>query len=199
MYIYSLNKLLIFFLLFICSSCYVTNYQTILKKKDGSDVILYKNGEQKVFFAGTMKERNKLLGKESSESDTCNYVKVNVQANKFNNLKINAFAIKIWYENADSFTKIDSGKIYFDSKLTSFNRFIDINDTLKDLSLEPMGIYTVNTIFITESEQSPSLQTSNKFLIETYLDFIIDDKKHLVNKIDTLYKEVIKKHRFTTH
>lgn len=180
------------------SSCYVTVRQPILKKSDGTDIALYEKGNQRLYLQGSLNEV-RTVGFERMTPDTVDVVRLSLIMNKFETLKVNKFSIDVWFEEGHDLVKIDKGKIYYDQNLVLFEDYIAINDSISNLLLKPMGIYSVNTIFRAESEKLKSLVGANKFLVKANVDFTVDNRNYKVHKTDTLYKKIIIRRGVSTH
>ena len=184
--------LIIFFVGFF-SSCLIEKTEINLVDKNGKNIVLLDKDDIKINVFARLNERF-----DSGDSLNRNAVNVSVTVNEFKTLRVKNFFLLIKEKSNDTFKKILNGKVSSDKEMLSFRKSFDIKNNISDLDFKPQS-YPLNTMFIIETESSNRTFTSNEFIIETNLEFVLNNKEYSINKIDTLYRKTVKKTQVRAH
>lgn len=126
------------------------------------------------------------------------YVELEVKVSGAENIRVETFSVNIRYINQNSTFTIDTGKICYDSDMKFYDGgktlSIDINDTLKNyITYIPKARKDDGeSIIRVTSEATSAINASDSFIIETHLDCLLDNRRVSANRVDTLFKRVVK-------
>lgn len=174
------------------SSCLIENTKIHLLNKKGKNTIILEENNSKIYLKTRLKET---FDKDNYNSD---YVNVSVNINEFNSLKIKKFSINIWEKPNDIYEKVIKGKISYDEEMLMMNKSEDINNEVTNVIFSPQT-YPINTVFYIQTEKSERTFNSKEFIIETNMLIELNNEEYSINKKDTLFRKVEKKHQFRVH
>ena len=190
-----------FFLILIAfSGCFRINHLTYLKLKDGSDISLYQRDSAWIEIWGSMKEWNNYIIENSNWLKDSNFVKFEIRTKDINFIKVNLFSVKLWHIHNNHSTPIDDGKIYYGSywQFDDYHPNQDMRDAFEDYTyVSPSGRFGI--LLVVKSKPSIEIEQADSFVIDVFLDCVIDSEAMIIHKVDTLYKDKKTRKGFSVH
>ncbi|MDR1730051.1 MAG: hypothetical protein LBR52_05250 [Prevotellaceae bacterium] len=196
-------KRILFLIIFtvILTGCFRINHQTLLKLKDGSNVLLYQHDSVWMEIWGSMKEWNNYIIFNDNQLIDSNYVKLSIRLNNLDTVFIDKFHIRLCYIKDGILKEITEGKLYYDPESYRFNDYhlyYNMIDTFTNYEFVNPS-YGFGTLLVVQSEPSIEIGQADNFVVDMFLDCIIDREAIIIHKIDTLYRNKKTKKGFSVH
>jgi len=178
------------------TGCFRINHRTYLELKDGSDILLYQRDSAWVKIWGSMKEWNNYMIDNNNWLNDSNYVRLELRVNKIDSIRVNSFFVELCQMLNNHSSQINEGKIYYDSE--SYHLFNNMIDTLKDFKFVNPS-YGFGTLLTVQSKPSIEIEQADSFVVEVFLDCVIDGEEKIIHRVDTLFRNKKTRTGFSVH
>lgn len=195
MSVFNFKNCCLIFMMIILSSCIRVNYSSpLVDKNQSKNIIIFDSDSTKIYLSGHMKEWDKFWGiinmdDTPKESDD---LTLHVQAkNNCNPITIERFSIRIELLKDGVLTCLENGYIYWADDVYMRSYPVSLNDSLKNNNYPSVESYCDPYLYTVMSEDK-QLIGCDTLIVKPDIQFIVNNNKYHIQRIDTLYRTVEK-------